>query len=113
MSEWMKSFVGCLLMLSVAVQMLPNNKYEQYVRLFSGFLLLVLIIRPVLKIGSADTYLEEKIAEIVWEQERLEKEIVMQSEVFEAESLNVQKNDIQEIYIQEIENVQVEVTTDD
>ena len=113
MNEWIKSFVGCLLMISVAMQMLPNSKYEHYVRLFTGLLMLVLLIQPVLKIGSMDSYLEEKIEEAMETQERLEKEIVVQSEVFKAQSQEIRLNDAQEIDIPEIERVEVEVTLDD
>ena len=113
MNEWIKSFVGCLLMISVAMQMLPNSKYEQYVKLFTGLLMLVLLIQPILKIGSMDSYLEGKIEEAMEAQERLEKEIVMQSKEFEAKSCEVQRNDLQEICIQEIKQVEVEVTMGD
>lgn len=113
MNEWIKSFVGCLLMISVAMQMLPNSKYEQYVKLFTGLLMLVLLIQPILKIDSMDSYLEGKIEEAMEAQERLEKEIVMQSEVFESQSQEIRLNDAQEIDISEIERVEVEVTMDD
>ena len=113
MNEWIKSFVGCLLIISVAMQMLPNSKYEHYVRLFTGLMMLVLLIQPILKIGSADVYLEGKISEAMEEQERLEKEIVVQSKAFESESREMQKNELQEIYSPEIERVEVEVTMDD
>lgn len=113
MNEWIKSFVGCLLIISVAMQMLPNSKYEHYVRLFTGLMMLVLLIQPILKIGSADVYLEGKISEAMEEQERLEKEIVVQSKAFESESREMQKNELKEIYIPEIERVEVEVTMDD
>jgi stage III sporulation protein AF len=113
MNEWIKSFVGCLLIISVAMQMLPNSKYEHYVRLFTGLMMLVLLIQPILKIGSADVYLERKISEAMEEQKRLEKEIMVQSKAFESESREMQKNELQEIYIPEIERVEVEVTMDD
>lgn len=113
MNEWIKSFVGCLLMISVAMQMLPNSKYEQYVKLFTGLLMLVLLIQPVLKIGSMDSYLEGKIEEAMEAQERLEKEIVVQSEVFKAQSQEMRLNDAQKIDIPEIERVEVEVMMDD
>ena len=113
MNEWIKSFVGCLLMISVVMQMLPNSKYEQYVKLFTGLLMLVLLIQPILKIGSMDSYLEGKIEEAMEVQERLEKEIVVQSEVFKAQSQEMRLNDAQKIDIPEIERVEVEVMMDD
>ena len=113
MNEWIKSFVGCLLMISVVMQMLPNSKYEQYVKLFTGLLMLVLLIQPILKIDSMDSYLEGKIEEAMEAQERLEEEIVVQSEVFKAQSQEMRLNDAQKIDIPEIERVEVEVMMDD
>ncbi len=113
MNEWIKNFVGYFLIISVAMQIVPNSKYEQYVRLFAGCLLLLLLIRPILRIGSVDSYLEEKITGVIAEQERLEEEIVMQSKKFESESQRMQENDLSEIYIQQIEPVEVEVNVSD
>ena len=113
MNEWIKSFVGYVLIISVAMQMVPNTKYEQYIRLFAGFLLLVLLIQPILKIGSVGTYLEEQITEVIAEQERLEAEIVMQSREFEVESQQLQENELTEMNIQQIEPVEVEVNVSD
>ena len=33
MNDWMKSLVGYMLIVSVVTQMLPNKKYEQYVKI--------------------------------------------------------------------------------
>ena len=48
MNDWIKTLVGYLLIVSVVTQMMPNRKYEQYVKLFTGFLLIILILQPVL-----------------------------------------------------------------
>ena len=111
MSEWLKSFVAFMLMVSVAMQMLPNQKYEQYVRLFTGFLLVILVLQPVLKIGSADVYLEKKILEFVQEQEKIEKEIRKEGTEFQMESEQLHKNVTDFVEIQKIPRV--EVATDD
>ncbi len=113
MSEWMKSLVGYMLMSSVVMQMIPNSKYEQYVRLFIGFLLILLVLQPVLKIGSADSYLEQKVSEVLQDQENLEEQIVVQSDNFRRESEKMQEAESETIHINEIEKVQVEVTLDD
>lgn len=113
MSVWLKSFVGYMLIVSIAIQMLPNEKYEQYVRLFAGFLLIVLVLQPILKIGSADSLLENKIAQLIQEQEAMEEEIGKQTELFRADSEKMQENDQEKIQVREIEKVRVEVSVDD
>ena len=113
MSDWIKSLVGYMLIVSVVMQMMPNQKYEQYVRLFTGFLLIVLVLQPILKIGSADSFLEQQIFEFVQEQEVLEEQIGMQGEAFRVQSEEMQEKKEASIEIQEIEQVKVEVTMDD
>jgi len=113
MTEWMKSFVGYLLIAGVAMQMLPDQKYEKYVRMFFGFLMIILVVQPVLKIGSADSYLEQKVSEFVREQEMLEEQVFVQSEAFKRESKEMQEETDEQIKIAEIERVRVEVTVDD
>ena len=113
MTEWIKCIVGYLLIVSVVVQMLTNAKYEQYVKLFACFLLIIIVIRPVLKIGSADSFLEQKISEFLQAQEKLEDQIGMQREAFEQEAQKIQEADTETIIIREIEEIQVEVTSDD
>lgn len=113
MSEWMRSFVGYLLLAGLAIQMLPGKKYEQYVRLFLGFLLIVLVLQPILKIGSANVLLQEKLNGLLQEQELIEEQIFAQSEIFKQESEALQKEPLEEMKVQEIEKIQVEVTADD
>lgn len=110
MNEWVKNLTGVLLVSSVAVQLLPDQKYEQYLKLFLGFFLLILILQPVLKIGSADSYLEEKINAFVQEQEQMEEQIVSQGEAFAAETEEMQEMPAE---IEPVEDITVEVELND
>lgn len=113
MSEWLRNLVGYMLIISVAMQMLPNKKYEQYLRLFTGFLLIVLVLQPILKIGSTDSYLEGKINEFILEQENLEKEIAASGEMFKQESERIQKKSEEMITVPEIEEISIGGMVDD
>ena len=113
MSLWLKSLIGYMLIVSVVTQMIPNQKYEQYVKLFTGFLLIVLIIQPLLKIGSVNTVLENKIAEFVQEQEELEAQIGLQSESFKQQSEEMQQENHGIPEIEKIERINVEVNLND
>lgn len=112
MNDWIKTLVGYLLIISVVTQMMPNRKYEQYVKLFTGFLLIILILHPVLKIGSANTFLEDKIHTFVQEQEELEAQIGVQSEAFQKKSEELQQENQEQIVIEKIKKVHVEVSPD-
>ena len=109
MSEWMKNLVGFLLLVSVAMQLLPNQKYEQYVRLFTGFLLIILVMKPILKIRSADTFLEHKIQQFVQEQNELEEKISMEGRKFQGKSVGENENLTEVREIPEITRVEVMV----
>ena len=113
MNEWIQNLAAYFLIAGLATKMLPNSKYEQYVRLFTGFLLILLVIQPVLKIGSVDRYLEEKIQLFLEEQEVLEEEIVNKSEDFLFDSTTMQLMEQKVICIEEIEKVRVEVAVND
>ena len=115
MSEWMKSMAGYLLIVSLTMQILPNKKYEQYVKLFSGALLLILFLQPILKIGSADLFLERKIAGFVQTQEQLEKMIGKEVDLFRKEVEVLQENEslkqdlFEMIEIPRIEQMEVKI----
>ena len=99
MNEWLKNLVSYLLVVSIGMQMLPNKKYEEYVRLFTGFLLIVILLQPILKIRSSDHLIEERINQFVEEQELLE------TSAFEREE--------EMMWVEQIEEIQVEVRLND
>ncbi len=99
MNEWIRQLVAYLVVISIGMQMLPNKKYEEYVRLFTGFLLIVIILQPILKIRSSDRYLEEQIYQFVEEQEKME------AVVFAREK--------EDVWIEKVEDIRVEVTLGD
>lgn len=107
MSGWLKSIVGYLLIVSVTMQMIPNKKYEQYVKLFTGMLLIVLVLQPVLKMGAVSAFLENRILQFVQEQELLEEMIVKQKTEFQRQSGQMQETEAEEIVVLPVEQVEV------
>lgn len=113
MSEWLKNITGYILLISIIMQILPNPQYEQYVRLFTGLTLILLVVQPILKIGSADMFVEQQVVKFVEEQEVLEQQIGRQSKAFSKEIEQHQEDEGTEVKIKEIEQVKVEVLADD
>lgn len=107
MNEWLKNIAGYFLILSVAMAMLPDKKYEPYVKLFTGFVLLLLLLQPVLRIGSMDSYVESRVLEMVEEQESLEREIMKEKDDFL--KLLEQEGETETEQIVEVEEIEVEV----
>lgn len=113
MSEWLKGLVGYCMITSIIMQMIPNGKYEPYIRLFTGFLLILLILQPVLKIRDADGFLDRQIEAFLGEQEKIEKDIKMQSQLFREQSNGMEIFKMQTIEIEKVQQITVEVTMDD
>ena len=108
MNEWIKGLVIFFLVVSIAEQMLPNKKYEQYVKLFTGLLLIVMLMQPILKIGSSDRIFEQKLSKLLEEQEALEQEIGKQPILFENTEKNQSFYEMDVIEIEEIHQVEVD-----
>ena len=56
--EWVWQIICCLIFITVLSSLLPKKSYEKYIRLFSGMILILVIIKPVTE--SLD--LDEKLA---------------------------------------------------
>ena len=113
MSEWLNGLVGYFMITSIIMQMIPNGKYEPYIRLFTGFLLILLILQPVLKIRDADGFLNRQIEAFLGEQEKIEKDIKMQSQLFREQNNGMENFKMQTIEIEKVQQITVEVTMDD
>ncbi len=73
LAEWLENFTVFALIFGLVMGMLPNEKYEPYVRLFLGLFFLVLMLYPILQIGAVGETMEEKIQIFLEEQEELEQ----------------------------------------
>ena len=113
MSEWLNGLAGYFLITSIIMQMIPKGKYEPYIRLFTGFLLILLILQPVLKIRDADGFLERQIEKFVEEQESVEQNIKLQSQIFQEKSNGLENYEMQSIEVDKVQQITVEVTMDD
>ena len=45
--SWVRSILCCLCLMQLAEQILPDNHYQKYIRLFCGVLFLILLISPL------------------------------------------------------------------
>lgn len=58
---WVKSIVFYLVFLTVVTHLVPNRKFEKYVRLFTGMILILVVIKPVMGLLSSEHGLEGKL----------------------------------------------------
>ncbi len=60
---WVKNLVCFYLLLTVVLHLLPRQSYRKYVRFFSGMLLTILVVSPVLSLLGDEEALREKISQ--------------------------------------------------
>ena len=53
-TNWIKDIAFYVILMTLLLGILPNNSYKKYVRLFSGVILVLLVISPLAKILQVD-----------------------------------------------------------
>lgn len=48
--EWIQNIAFYMVLATVLIQILPDNTYKKYIRFFTGMILILLLMTPVLKI---------------------------------------------------------------
>ena len=59
--SWVKNLVCFYILLTVVLHLLPKENYQKYVRFFSGMLLTILVISPILSLMGNEEVIREKI----------------------------------------------------
>lgn len=109
--RWFENVAGCILAVGLTIRLLPEKKYERYVRLFTGFLIILIFLQPVLRFRSADLRLEEKLRAFSQEQEKIEEQIFTEEkEIFKKYEL---LPETEEVTVRKIIIEKVEVTGND
>lgn len=90
---WVKNLVCFYLLLTVVLHLLPRQGYRKYVRFFSGMLLAILVVSPVLSLLGDEEALREKISQAEFFQE-------MDNHKLDTEHLEATQK---EIYLREYE----------
>lgn len=72
--EWMKNLAVFYIFLTVVMNLMPDNRYGEYMRFFMGLLLILLILAPVMKVFQGTSSVEELFQNYTSQQEDLEKQ---------------------------------------
>lgn len=71
--EWIENVAFYLVILTIAIQLIPDNSYKKYIQFFVGLILVLMLSEPILKIfGMEDDFYvfyenaeyEQKVKEI-------------------------------------------------
>ena len=104
MSTWMESLAVYMLLVNVVMQLLPNEKYKNFVKIFTGCLLLVLMISPIVQGGPGIGLAEEKMEDFFEGQE------ISEPQWMEREAVDfLEKEKIEKIVISQIPKVEVKL----
>lgn len=56
--QWIKSIILFVLFLSLVQQLIAGKKYEKYMRLFAGMILILLVAAPVIRVLDGENFFE-------------------------------------------------------
>ena len=66
--EWIENIAVYMVIITVAMQMVPNNSYKKYIRFFTGLILIIMMSGPILKIFGMEQEFEEFYKSAEYEQ---------------------------------------------
>ena len=84
--DWVKDIVFYLILLTVVTHLIPGKKYEKYVRLFTGMVLIMVVVRPVVQVFSLDEIFDKNFLDSFKREEQ-----TFENEMGEANFLDVQE----------------------
>ncbi len=62
--SWVKQMIYLLIFLSMAQQILPNERYRRYLRFFCGLLFIVTLMKPVFSVFGTENWEEALYSQI-------------------------------------------------
>ena len=51
--EWLRNLAFYMVLVTAALQLIPNRSYEKYIRFFCGLILVILLLTPVMRVIDA------------------------------------------------------------
>lgn len=116
---WVRNLICFYIFMTAVLHLLPKESYRKYVRFFTGLLLVILVLTPVISLFREEDVLYEKIAQAGFWQEtenrKLDTEYLADSQraVYQKEYEKAIGMDISQMAeSQELETKQVEVELD-
>lgn len=67
--QWIRSLVCYLILMTMVVNLIPNKKYENYLRLFAGIIFLMLVFAPFGNLNSVEEQVAEAFSRLTFQNE--------------------------------------------
>ncbi|MCI6061051.1 MAG: stage III sporulation protein AF [Dorea sp.] len=94
---WIRNLAYYLVMVTMLVQIVPGSEYKKYIRFFTGLVLVVMFLIPVLKIFGMNTNFQKYYDQAEYQEklQELEESVLLPDEESE------QNIEVEEIRIEE------------
>lgn len=107
--QWIERIAFYLILVTVVLQVLPDNDYRKYLRFFTGLILILLLAGPILNLFGMGENLSAYYEEAVRAQERQEDQMENFREVFGEKSGEAEEERAENAQSQiEVEAIQIE-----
>lgn len=99
--EWIRNVAFYIIIITAIIQILPNDTYKKYIHFFTGLVLILLLMTPILKIVGMENLFEPLKQGKEFEQKvkEIEKETEYLQEVQLEDYLQEKKIEVEEIKI--------------
>lgn len=94
---WIQDLTVYLIMVTAVMQVIPGKDYKKYIRFFTGLVLILLILTPVLKLTGMYGTFGKLYQDQKYEMEQKEKEALIEK---------LEETEIQDIFPEQIQNEQ-------
>lgn len=102
--EWIQNIAFYLILITAVLHIIPSTTYKNYIRFFTGLILILLLIQPILSLTKGDIALEQVYQNATYKQQK--KEMEEATEYLKNVQLDVEdivKNKESNIWVGEIE----------
>lgn len=94
---WVKNILIYLVVVTIIENLLPESKYMKYTKVFSGMILIIIVITPFIKLVGINGYLDNSIIDYKfnYETEKIEKQNKMLSKKQQQYIINSYKKELE------------------
>lgn len=101
--DWIKNIIYYLILISLVFQILPNEQYRKYMKLFTGILLVIIVLKPV-RVFMNDESLE-KVKAAFYQYNGKEENFSAKMEEFQKQQEKISEEYVAETLKEQIQNI--------
>jgi stage III sporulation protein AF len=67
--QWIKNIAFYMILITAVMNVIPNNNYKKYINLFTGIIMIILVISPISNLLGMNTRLDTNFIKNIYNQE--------------------------------------------